>query len=121
MTEQQDSQDRQVTIAGRTLTLRFSLRALKALKGKWGLKTDSEVEAYIKANYEDSDCLIAVLWASALSNHPEITEDAIFDLVDKAGVGGLQEAADSLLRDSSPVPDAEDVADAESPTKAAAP
>lgn len=89
-------QDRQITLGGQTYTVRFSIRAMLALKQRWGLEKESDVERRMKAaGMED---FIVILWAGLQTHHPELTEAQVLGWMDDGGLDGIvaiQEAVEA--------------------------
>lgn len=91
-------QDVQVELGGRSLTLRFSVKATLALKAKWGLETDREVQARMaKASMEE---FIDIVWAGLRTHHPEVSHDQVLDWMDDAGAQGLTDLVTNALEAS---------------------
>lgn len=93
-------QDVGVTIGGRSLTLRYSIRATLALKERWGLEHDREVQARM-AKPSMSD-FIDIFWAGLRTHHPEITPDDVLGILDDAGADGMADAVAQALEAAAP-------------------
>lgn len=94
-------QDRQITLGGQTYIVRFSIRAMLALKKRWGLKNEAQVEARMKnADMED---FIVILWAGLLTHQPTITEEQVLGWMDDGGVAGI-EAIQEAVEAAAPPP-----------------
>ena len=97
-------QDVQVELGGRSLTIRFSIKATLALKEKWGLEQDREVQARMaKATMTE---FIDIIWAGLRTHHPEITHDQVVDMLDDAGSDGLSGMVTRAL-EASAIPEGE--------------
>lgn len=92
-------QDVQIELGGRSLTLRFSVKATLALKERWGLETDREVQAKMaKASMSE---FIDIVWAGLRTHHPEISHDDVMTFLDDAGADGLTDMVTRALEASS--------------------
>lgn len=80
-------QDRQVTAAGKTLTIRFGLRAILALQDRWELDDEKQVEARIKAS--STRDFPAIIWAALQTHHRDMSEDDVLTWLDEAGMDGM--------------------------------
>lgn len=85
-----ESQDRQISLAGHTLTIRYSLKATLALKDAWGLASDNEIEARMQS--PGLDDFVTILWAGLRTHHPDVTREDVLDWADDAGLDGIQQA-----------------------------
>lgn len=91
--ERPASADRQVSVGGRSLTLRYSLKAFAALQDHFEAKSINGVVAKLNALGEDLavDDLVALFHAGLRSHHPEITRADTLNLLDELGpqaIGG---------------------------------
>lgn len=87
------SPDFQMIAGERSLTLRFSTKALAAMQDHWGCKTLNEVGAKLEGlEGEDTtlDDFAAILWAALRTHHPAITKDEAYDLLDDMGLAYFQ-------------------------------
>lgn len=92
-------QDVQIELGGRSLTLRFSVKATLALKERWGLENDREVQAKMaKASMSE---FIDIVWAGLRTHHPEISHDDVMTFLDDAGADGLTDLVTRALEASS--------------------
>lgn len=92
-------QDVQIELGGRSLTLRYSIKATLALKERWGLENDREVQAKMaKASMGE---FIDIVWAGLRTHHPEISHDDVMTYLDDAGADGLTDMVTSALEASS--------------------
>lgn len=88
-------QDVPIELGGRSLTLRFSIKATLALKEKWGLEHEREVQAKMaRASMAE---FIDIVWAGLRTHHPEVTHEQVVDLLDDAGADGMQSAVERAL------------------------
>lgn len=87
----QELADRQITVGGKTYTLRFSIRAMAALQEHWGLKSINGIGAKLEALGDDmgADDLVAVVWSGLRTHHPELSKDDALSMLDEVGLGGL--------------------------------
>lgn len=95
-------QDVPIELGGRSLTLRFSIMATVALKERWGLETDREVQAKL-AQASISE-FIDIVWAGLRRYHPEISHNDVMIFLDDAGVDGLTDIVTIALEASSVPP-----------------
>lgn len=92
-------QDVQIELGGRSLTLRYSIKATLALKERWGLENDREVQAKMaKASMAE---FIDIVWAGLRTHHPDISHDQVVDMLDDAGADGLTDLVTNALDASS--------------------
>lgn len=92
-------QDVQIELGGRSLTLRYSIKATLALKERWGLENDREVQAKMaKASMSE---FIDIVWAGLRTHHPEISHDDVMTYLDDAGADGLTDMVTKALDASS--------------------
>ena len=93
-------QDVDVTIGGRSFRLRYSIKATLALRDKWGLGSDREVQARMsKPTMSD---FVDIFWAGLRTHHPEVTPDDVLTLLDDAGAEGMASAVTQALSAASP-------------------
>lgn len=95
-----DSQERQVEIQGKGYTVIFGLRALLALKDHWKLKTDQEV--FEKLGTTSLSDVHILFWAMLRTHHKEVTPDMALDLLDLAGIEGLQDILHDAISAAAP-------------------
>lgn len=99
-----DSQDRQITLAGQSYTLRFSVRATLALKDSWGIPDgkagEQEIERRMKAATLGD--FVTIIWAGLRTHHPELTEDQVLGWLDDGGLDGLQAAMQDAIEGGTP-------------------
>lgn len=96
------SQDQPLTLAGQTYQLRFSVKAMLALKDRWGLKDDRQIEARMKsASVED---FVTIVWAGLRTHHPELSEEQVLGWLDDGGLDGMKAAMDSAIVAAKPKP-----------------
>jgi hypothetical protein len=105
------SPDQPAKIGGKSLTLRFSLRAMLALKDKWKYVDDEPgsknartadqkvIDRLTNPGFED---FVTILWAATRTHHPELTEEELLDLLDEGGVEGLKDTLNSVLEAGAP-------------------
>ena len=112
-------------LPGTSFTLRFSIKAVAALKDLWGLKSEQEIEAHLATMTASGELGIGtmtdMIWAATRSRHPEVTRDQILDILDDAGlesIGKLSDLLEQLMGSARPEADA---SDARGPRAAAAP
>lgn len=110
MAEAKVSQDRQTTIAGQAFTLRFSTKAIRALRDLWSLSTDGEVLGRVEVQSSDVDVDFAadMVWAALRTHHKDVPRDTVTDLLDDHGISGLPGLVNILietLQGSMPPPD----------------
>lgn len=106
-----ESIDVQALIGGRALVLRFSLRAVSALKDHWGLTSDDPEENGAKGGDEKvnervqrlqtEDCP-TMIWAFCRKHHPELTLEEVYDLVDDNGLAGIPELLMKVVQAAAP-------------------
>lgn len=111
------SQDKQITLGGKSLTLRFSARAVLALQDLWGLESEDEVMARLKTPKSKISDFVDLVWASLRTHHPEVSREEVLAMVDDSGLDGLAASAKDLIAASMPPPAA---ASSENPPAAAA-
>lgn len=91
-------QDKSVTVGGRKLTVRYSLRATLFLKEQWKLEEDREVQARMaRAGMSD---FVDIFWAGLQTHHRELTRDQVLDLLDEEGMEGLAVVVTDAITDS---------------------
>lgn len=89
-----NSQDRQITAAGQTYTVRFGLRAILALQDTWQLDDEKQVQARVeKADNRD---FATIMWAALRTHHPELTQEEVLGWLDDAGMDGMVGMAGQL-------------------------
>lgn len=98
-------QDIPVTLGGQTYKLRFSIRAIFALKRRWSLDSEADVQRRIelikqKADLEDT---VTLIWAGLQTHHPELTEDQVLGWLDDGGVEAI-EAVQETFENAKPLP-----------------
>lgn len=105
------SQDRTISLGGRNLVIRFSVRAVMALRDAWKVVDDpDEVEGALTADqkvYErlgknTFDDFPTILWAATRTHHPELTLEDVISLLDEAGIEGLTELGDAMRASTPP-------------------
>lgn len=104
MTDQAASgglQDRQITLAGKSFTIRMGVKAWLALQDLWGLDEDATRERVSKATLKD---LPAIMWASMRTHHKDVTLEEVLDLLDDAGSDGIVNGVRKMMVDSQPPP-----------------
>jgi hypothetical protein len=95
-----DSQDRQISIAGKGYTVRFGLRAILALKDEWGLAGEREVADRMgKVTLDD---VHIVFWALLRTHHKDLTQEDALDLLDQAGIDGIQDILTQAIQAAAP-------------------
>lgn len=108
------SPDRTVKVGGKSLQLKFSIRAMIALQDRWGLSDDPDMAAdgaksatdkvqdrIAKAAMAD---FVTIVWAATRSKHPELTEEDVLEMLDEAGLEGLHETLSSVMSAATPPP-----------------
>lgn len=94
-------QDRPLTLAGQTFTIRVGVKAWLALQDKWDLDEEAARNRVKTGKLRD---LPAIIWAVLRSHHPQVSEEDVLTLLDDAGVDGIVDGVQKLLRDSDPPP-----------------
>lgn len=89
--------DRQITVGDRSYTVRFSIKAMAALQDHYSLASIDEVGAHLAQMKFGLGDITAILWAGLRSRHPEVTLDQAEDIVDEAGLDGLQDLLGSAF------------------------
>lgn len=100
------SPDKQITIGGKSLTLRFSARAVMALQDLWGLETEEEVMARLAKPKSKIGDFVDVLWASFRTHHPELSREEVLEMIDAEGLDGLAASAQEVISAAMPPPNA---------------
>lgn len=100
------SPDRQVQFGSKTLTLRFSLKAVLALQDLWGLSTEEEVHARLASSKNKISDFVDVVWAALRTHHADMSRDDVLELADEAGLEGLTEALGQVMEAAMPPPEA---------------
>lgn len=89
-------------IEGTSLQLRFSWRALAALRDLWKLPTDQAVQDHLaglqSSGALDSSTAVDLIFASTRSKHPELSRDAVLDIFDEGGFGVAGDLSEVLGR-----------------------
>lgn len=116
-----ESQDKPITIGGKNLNLRFSLRAMIALKDHWKLSDDEDMQAkgattgdqkvIDRLSNPTMEDFVVIVWAACRSHHPEMTLDDVLSLIDDGGIAGLRETLDSVIKAGAPPPQKKKAAD----------
>lgn len=103
MTEQAQgsSQDRQLTLNGKTYTLRPSLKFWARLEDRWELDEDATRARVAQTKLRD---LPTIIWAAMASHHPDVPEEECLDLLDAEGAEGIAKAIIKLLKAGEPPP-----------------
>ena len=96
-----NSQDQQVTLAGKTWTLRYSVKAMLALKDAWQLKSDGEIAARLEQS-KSMDDFITTIWAGMRTHHPEMSRDDVLVLLDDSGLELVKQTADNAIAAAQP-------------------
>lgn len=91
-------QDKAIDLGGRRLVLRYSLRATLFLKEVWGLKEDREVQARLAA--ASMNDFVDIFHAGLQTHHRDLTRDNVLDLLDDAGMDGLQKVVTTAITDA---------------------
>lgn len=105
-----DAQTAQIVLGSKPFTLKYGWRAFTALADELGC-TVNNIDAVV-SNMPVSS-LTVVLWAGLQRNHPDMTVDAVADLLDDGNIAQAKVAvakAGELFRAS--MQDAADVAEA---------
>jgi len=99
-----ESQDRQITLAGQSYTLRYSVRATLALKDKWGLGDDKASEKEIERRMAQASLsdFVTIIWAGLRTHHPELSEDQVLGWLDDGGLDGLKVAMQDTIDAAAP-------------------
>lgn len=107
-----ESPDQPVTVAGKKLVLRFSIRAMMALKDFWGLVDDDDLSAdgalsaddkvQLKLGKPSMDDFVTIFWAATRSKHPELTREDVLELLDEGGLEGLQQVLANVTSAAAP-------------------
>lgn len=90
----------QLTLDGGTYSFLFGIRAMEALKERWGLEEDREIQA--KLATAGSSQLVDLLWAGLLENHRELSRDDVLSLVDRTGLEDLPDQLMGAMEGSMP-------------------
>jgi len=93
-------QDVNVSLGGRSFTLRYSIKATLALKERWKLDDDREVQAVMAK--PSMGQFVDIFWAGLRTHHPEVTPEDVLDILDEAGADGMSAAVIQALEASSP-------------------
>lgn len=87
------SADHAVTLGGRAYTLRYSIKAMVALQDHFGLRSVSEVgRRLVDAEAFGALDVVAVVHAGLRTHHPDVTVEALTDLLDEIGLDATQAA-----------------------------
>jgi hypothetical protein len=89
-------QDAQITIAGQSLTVRFSNKAWIALEQIWG-ESPGEVQKRFNGDGLSITRMNDILWAALRTHHKEVTRDDVIDLLDDAGLPALPGIFEKLM------------------------
>lgn len=89
-----NSQDRQITAAGQTYTIRFGLKAILALQDAWNLEDEKDVQDRV-AQGRTKDFHV-ILWAALRTHHQELSQEAVLGWLDDAGMDGMTDMASQL-------------------------
>lgn len=107
----EQSPDQPIKVGGKSLVLRFSLRAMLALRDRWKYQDDEPgtegartadqkvIDRLSDPGFED---FVTILWAATRSHHPELTEEELLDALDAGGVGGLKGVLESVIGAGAP-------------------
>ena len=78
----------QFEAGGKSYRVRLSVKALGALQHHYGLQSIDEVDAKLLAFSQTSsvDDMVAILWASLRSHHPDVGKDQVLDMLDEIGL-----------------------------------
>jgi len=90
----------QLTLDGGTYLFLFGIRAMEALKERWGIEEDREVQA--KLATAGSSQLVDLLWAGLLENHRDLSRDDVLSLVDRTGLEDLPDQLMGAMEGSMP-------------------
>ena len=89
-------------IEGTSLQLRFSWRALAALRDLWKMPNDQAVQDHLaglqSSGALDSSTAVDLVFAATRSKHPELSRDAVLTIFDEGGFGVAGDLADVLGR-----------------------
>jgi hypothetical protein len=85
------SADRQISAAGRSFTLRYSMRAYVALQDHYQAESFDEVARRISdtARLGARD-VVAIFWAGLRTHHPELSQEDALGILDEMGMEGMQ-------------------------------
>lgn len=89
------SRDKQVTMAGKTWTLRMSIKAVMRLKDHWKLGTDEEVVK--RLNRPGLTDVAALVWAGLATHHPDVSLDEVIDAIDEEGLASAADATNAAI------------------------
>lgn len=89
------SQDLEVQFGELHLKLRFSMKALLALRDLWKVQADNEIQ--LRLNRGAVTDLLDFVWAATRTHHPEVTRDQLIDLFDELGGEPLVQAVQDLV------------------------
>lgn len=86
--------ERQISIAGKSYTLKYSARAWAALQDHFGLSSLKAVQARLadQDQFGVGD-MVAVLWAGLRTHHREVSQDDVLEMIDAMG---LEEAGNAV-------------------------
>lgn len=111
-THKPESQDKPVKIGGKNLVLRFSMRAMLALKDQWKLADDADMtaegaitgdqKAIARLSNPSMDDFVVIVWAACRTHHPDLTIEDVLALLDDGGLEGLKETLDSVVKAGAP-------------------
>lgn len=103
-------------LPGTHLTLRFSIKAVAALKDLWGLRSEQEIEAHLAQQTQSGelgiDTMTDMIWAATRSRHPEMTRAQVLDILDDAGLASvwdLSSLLEKLMGSARPEADQQDL------------
>lgn len=90
------SPESQISVGGKSYTLKYSLKAYVALQDYFKVASIDEVMQRLndptKLNIMD---IVAMLWAGFRSHHKDVTLDDAFDMADTMGLATLQDIISS--------------------------
>lgn len=92
----------QLNLDGGTYLFLFGIRAMEALKERWGIEEDREIQA--KLATAGSSQLVDLLWAGLLEHHRDLSRDDVLSLVDRTGLEDLPEQLMGAMEGSMPPP-----------------
>lgn len=79
--------ERQISVAGKSYTLKYSARAFAALQDHYGLKSMKAVQERLgDAEQFGIDDMVAVIWAGLRTHHRDVSKDDVLGMIDELGL-----------------------------------
>lgn len=85
------SPDRQITVDGKTYTIRFSFRAFKRLNEHFGTKTLRELGEALASPDIDLDTIVAIAWAGLATHHLDEPIEVAEEICDDLGFYAIKD------------------------------